>query len=231
MPNHGKGSIDTIQTEQREMGQSVEIERLLQWAFRSELPKRERLGPRSARSAWQSVESYARLGCRVHSSPSASGPAIPHRDALIIADEVTGLRGSVAVDLRHPDLLGVLAPLSEEIADPQISLSEADLVETHARAGVSPDWCRHPPRARPVIGPNGKPVIEGKRYGRDRYSERACCLLRWGDPTIEIIARARAGYIVWWGALNRLVNSLNAKLRNHIALPPAALAEPWMRPH
>jgi hypothetical protein len=213
------------------MRQSVEIERLLHWAFRSELPKREGFGPRGARSAWQSVESYARLGCRVHSNPSASGPAIPQRDALIIADEVAGLRGSVTVDLRQADLLGLLAPLSEVIANPRIRLSETDLVEAHARAGVSPDWCRHPPKAMPVIGPNGKPAVEGKRYGKDRYSERACCPLRWGDPTIESIARGRAEYTVWWLSLDRLAKSLNGKLKDHVASPPAALRAPWTRPH
>lgn len=80
--------------------QSVEIERLLQWAFCIELPKRTRFGPRGPGSAWRIAESYAQLGCRVDVSPS-SRSAIPHRDALIIADEVAGLRGSLAIDFHQ----------------------------------------------------------------------------------------------------------------------------------
>ncbi len=213
------------------MRQSVEIERLLQWAFR-ELPNRAAFGPRGPQSAWQITERHARLKWLVQSSPSPSNSAIPPRDALIIVDEVAGLRGSVAVDLRDENLLGHLALLAEEIANPQISLSEADLVEAHARAGVSPDWCRHPPKARPVVGPNGKhKICGGRRHGKDRYSEGAQCPLRWGDPTIEGLARARAEYTVWWRSLDRLAKSLNGKLKDHTVTAPAAIPAPWTRPH
>lgn len=210
--------------------QSKEIERLLQWAFCDELPKRKAFGPRGAQSAWQSVESYARLGCRVQSSSSASNSMLPHRDALIIADAVAALPG-VVVDLRHEALLGGLSALAEVIAAPQIKLSAVDLVEVHARSGVSPDWCRHQPRPRAVIGPNGKQTVCGKRYGKDRYSDGAHCPLRWGDPTVESIARARAAYTVWWQSLDGLAKSLDGKLKDHVASAPAALRAPWLRPH
>lgn len=181
-------------------------------------------------SAWQVAESFGQLGCRVDTSP-AQRSIIPHRDALIIVDQVAGLLGNVAIDLREETLLGHLAPLAVDIANPRYSLSEADVVETYARAGVSPDWCRQPPKARPLIRSTGKPAVEGKRYGKDRYSDGANCPLRWGDPTIESIARARAQYSVWWRSLDRLAKSLNGKMKDHVASPPAALASPWMRPH
>jgi hypothetical protein len=211
--------------------QSVEIERLLQWAFREELPKRYGFGPRGPQSAWQIAERHARLGCLIQASHSATCSAIPHRDALLIADEVAGLRGCVAVDLRLEHFLGDFAPLADQITTPQISLNEADLVESHARAGVSPNWCRYLPKAAPVIGPNGKQKICGKRYGKDRYSEGAHCPLRWGNPTIESIARARAEYTIWRGSLDRLAKTLNGKLKHYTAAPPAALQAPWARPH
>lgn len=211
---------------------SVEIERLLQWAFCDELPKREAFGPRGAPSAWQSVENYAKLGCRVQSGSSVSHSAIPHRDALIIADAVAALPGGVVVDLSKEEaLLGGLSSLAAAIVAPQIRLSAADLVEDHARSGVSPDWCRHQPRPMCVIGPNGKQTVFGKRYGKDRYSEGAHCPLRWGDPTIESIARARAIYTIWWQSLDRLSILLNGKLKDHVASAPAALRAPWLRPH
>lgn len=211
------------------MRQSVEIERLLQWAFR-ELPNRAAFGPRGPGSAWQIAESYAQLGCRVDVSPS-SRSAIPHRDALIIADEVAGLRGSLAIDFDQwkAFLLGDLLPLAAEIANPQISVSEVDLVEVHARTGASPDWCRLPPKASAIIERNGKPKVCGKRYGKDRYIEGAHCPLRWVD--VAGIARARAQYTVWRGALDRLAKSLNGKLKDYAASPPAALPAPWTRPH
>ncbi len=212
------------------MGQSVEIEKLLQWAFRSELPKCESAGPRTAQSAWLSVEGYARLGCRVDVSPVLRS-AIPHRDALVIADQVAGLRGHLRIDFNQwgQFLLGDLLPLAQGIESPQLGVSEVDLVETHARAGVSPDWCRLPPKAGAVIERNGKPRVCGKRYGKDRYSEGAHCPLLWVDLTR--IARLRAEYTVWRGSLDRLAKSLDGKLKHFSPSPPAALPAPWMRPH
>ncbi|UGA44062.1 hypothetical protein HU230_0038555 [Bradyrhizobium quebecense] len=213
------------------MGHSVEIERLLQWAFREELPKRAGLGPRGPQSAWQATERYARLGCLIRTSLSASTSAIPHRDALIIADHVTGLRRSIAINLHEwkAFLLGDLLTLADEIANPWISVDEVDLIENHSRAGVSPDWHRYPPKAMPEIGANGKQKVYGKRYGKDRYSEGAYCPLQWIN--LAGIARARAEYTVWRGSLDRLARSLDGKLRNYVALPPAALPAPWTRPH
>lgn len=206
------------------MKRPVEIERLLQWAFR-ELPNRAAFGPRGAQSAWQ----RAQYGCPISSSPSSS--AIPHRDALIIVDEVAGLRGRLAIDFDRwkAFLLGDLLPLAVGIDDPKISVSGGDLVEVHARTGVPPDWRRLPPRAKPIIERNGKPRVKGKRYGKDRYSEGAECPLRWVD--LAEIARSRAEYAVWRGSLDQLVKSLNGKLKDHIASPPAALPAPWTRPH
>jgi hypothetical protein len=224
------GKLDPVYPKMLEMMQSIEVERLLQWAFRSELPKRKSFA-RGAPSAWGIVERYAALGVRVSGGASSvefDPTAVPHGDAFIVADEVARLRASVSVDwkLSKDFLLGHLSPLAPEI-DLQIDLSEIELVQHHARQGIAPDWCRHPPKANPVIGVNGKPKVRGTRYGKDRYSEGSHCPLSWGAPTVEGVALARAAYTVWWRSLDRLAKSLNGKMKHHIAAPPAAPAAPW----
>src|ERR1700738_1952834 len=149
------------------MKQPVEIERLLQWTYRSEMPKRKSF-PRGAQSAWGIAERYARLHYRVSGGAAAIGfdpSAVPHGDAFIVADEVARLRPSVTVDWKRSRnfLLGDLSPLAAEI-DLQINLSEIELVQDHASQGVSPDWCRHQPRPTCIIGKNGKQTVCGTRH-------------------------------------------------------------------
>jgi hypothetical protein len=114
--------------------------------------------------------------------------------------------------------------------DLQISLNEIELIGDHARHGVSPDWCRHQPRATSVIGKNGKPQVYGTRHGKDRYSEGSHCPLQWGNPSLEGIALARAAYVVWHRCLDRLVLTLTEKLKYHAATPAVAPSAPWTLP-
>jgi hypothetical protein len=209
---------------------SIEIERLVQWTYCSELPKRRRFGPGLV-SAWQKIERYAELGCRIDRGSlrrEFDSASVPSGDAFIVEDEVNKLRPSVTVDWHQSKefLLGDLSMLAESV-ELAINFNEIELVQYYARRRISPDWNPGRPKATPSIGPNGKPTLRGTRYGKDRYSEGAHCPLQWGAPTIESISLARATYIVWWRSLDRLAKSLNGRMKHHVVRAPATLAAPW----
>jgi hypothetical protein len=210
------------------MAQSIEIERFLQWVYRSELPKRATFGPRALQSAWRSIERYSQLGCRVDAGYSTQEWSAPHGDALIVAEEVANLRTRVAVDWPRSKhfLLGDLTAVAPNL-DLAVSFDEVELIESYARQAVTPDWFRNQPTPRATIGKNGKPQILGTRHGKDRYSEGTHCPLIWGNPTVEGIAVARATYTVWWRSLDRLAKSLNEKLKQHVVTRPALPVAPW----
>lgn len=199
----------------------VSIEKLLQWAFREELPKRQQ-APAAPRSALSS------LGVRVNVSFRDRG--FPHRDALIIAAHVEAL-GSDLLELNTRRWL-------EFILDDLINLDserfefwidKGALVERSAVTMRRPQWDVGSRRAGPLMSRNGKPRMRGDRYGKDRYSEGSYCPLRW-SPSIRSIALARTNYFVWQDALCELARSLNGKLSDFSPTPPMAGSAPWLRP-
>lgn len=218
----------------------VDIEQLLQWAYRDELPK--------GGSDWSSASGtspmfrLADLGTRVDDwshepgFPIALGPA--HQDATAIDLAVMELADD-AFDwpTSREFVLGNFAALVDE-NDPALSklvIGRCGLVALHARMGTRPHWDRAPV-FEPIIGRNGKPMvqfldddgrtlIEGRK-GR-HYGPLARCPLMWLPPPREI-AYARLEYVAWHGALLELVERLNnGALRDHVALPPAIAAAPW----
>lgn len=207
----------------------IEIERLLHWAYRDELPKR---GIGDVANDWERVSRYGELLTVIDDEPGfpvIMGP--PHPDALTIERAVQGLHAEL--QLAWPDYrmlimadMPALAPTDSPLGS--LVFSEVALVEAFARMGQRPRWDLGRPRPRRILGRNHKPVIIGTCEG-GRYSAGAGCPLQWFDPTLEAIAFRRAEYLVWRGALDRLVGTLRGwLLRDHVPLEPDAPSVPWL---
>ena len=211
----------------------IDIERLLSWAYRSELPKSgaSRLHPPSN---WSSTAQALALGTRIDTSGAGSRYAAeiggaPHADALAIAAEVGSLSKAIEVDIEQSGkaLLGDLAMLAGSTPMAPPTLNERTLVIDCADAGCRPAWRFGNPQPRPLLGRNGKPVLIGQRFASARYSIGAVCPLSWEGPTIEQIALGRARYAVWHAALIKVAARLKGKLKEHDATGPSAPAQPW----
>lgn len=214
----------------------LDVERLLSWAFRSELPKQRVEGSWGYSSS--PIASLVSLGVSVDREPGF--PAIlggPHPDALIIEQIVAGM-GDDAIDwpLSRRAIMGGLAALVSD-NDPRLTrlvIGRPGLVGMHAKMGTRPHLSSRPV-PEPVIGNNGKPVVqylagdgrlvEGRTRSR-HYGTAARSPLRW-FPEPAVIAFERIEYIVWHDALVALVDPLNDAMADHIALPPQAPARPW----
>ena len=99
------------------MKKRIDIEKLLQWAMREELPK----GKPVTASAWDVVMSYGQLGARIQTSGHGYDgfgfvPGAPHEDAVIVADAV----GKISDEARFEDadnvgkLFGDLVAIAED---------------------------------------------------------------------------------------------------------------------
>lgn len=127
------------------MKTAIDIEKLVQWAMRDELPK----GQAVAASPWDMITQYAALGVRVQTSGfNGDGfgftPGAPHADALIVADAI-GAIGTVAT-FDHADevlpLFGDLAPIAGNAVDGVMSASfdPRSIVISNATMGTRPKW-------------------------------------------------------------------------------------------
>jgi hypothetical protein len=218
--------------------QSLDIERLVQWAYRVELPKARRSSfQATAPSAWSIVERHLALGVKVDVSAAgarAARPAIgddPHPDALIVERVVDGLSRGALVDWPRSaaSLLGEFAAFVAD-AEPAVArytFNEFALVVGCAESAARPSWRIGQPQVRPACGKNGKPALVGTRFASARYSIGARCPLEFHSPSIDQVIIARAAYAVWHAGLTRLAADLKGRLRAHIALSPTASAQPW----
>jgi hypothetical protein len=199
----------------------LDIEKLLHWAYRDELPKTVIGGL----TGW---EKLIYLGTEVDESrqrdnhfPVALGA--PHPDALQIEWRVRQL-----TDIQVPwsrlatDIMGHLEPYAE--TPPQLTFQTRTLVEMHARMGNRPIWDLGPVQLTRMVGKNGKPVVNGITAG-NRYATGAHCPLQLDPPGREIAA-ARCEYLVWRHALGELAAE-SWSLAEYAPLPPAAAALPW----
>lgn len=230
----------------------IDIEKLLQWAYREELPKQ-------AVSGLTGWERLIYLGTVVDSShdPTSLYPAAmgaPDPDALAVDWTVRqSLPESVGCDWPrlHLRIMGelqfwlspqALASRTETRIRARVSGGSAQatrthvvvaamqaqpraLVQAHARMGSRPVWDVGAVRVVRRIGRNGKPVVEGISRG-GRYGVGARCPLDL-DPAPEEIAAARYEYHVWHQALTALANE-SWNLRGFAPQPPAAAPAPWL---
>lgn len=219
----------------------VDVEQLLHWAYRDELPKG--VGGSGIATGMSPMFRLADLGTRVDDWSCEPGfPAImgdAHDDAITINNAVLAL-APIAYDwpASRENICGDFAELVSE-RDPTLTaltIQRAGLVALHARMGTRPHWDRNPVY-EPIIGRNGKPMVQfldddGKtliegRKGR-HYGPAARCPLMWLPPPREI-AFSRLEYVAWREALDELARVLDGKLLEHQALPTAAPDWPWFR--
>jgi hypothetical protein len=102
----------------------------------------------------------------------------------------------------------------------------AALVITHTIKGTRPDWRSAQMRPVPTLAERSAlSVVIGKSKGKNLYTTGAYCPLRW-EPSPLSVVLARADYLVWWDAIERLAGTL--ELAEHQLLPPAAARTPWI---
>ncbi|MEX0751741.1 MAG: hypothetical protein WD073_02300, partial [Xanthobacteraceae bacterium] len=136
----------------------VEIEKLLRWAFREELPK----GKPVSASAWDSIAQFGALGARVQTSGYGHDglgfvPGTPHEDAEKVALAVRQLdRTTRLSELECWGLLGIYADC-DPIAIKAVTLAAftmAPLVIRCAILGSGMEWDVGTPQLRPVTRPD-----------------------------------------------------------------------------
>lgn len=203
------------------MKRTIDVEKLLQWAYRDELPKQ------GASSTTGYDHGPFGLGTRIDECRLPAILGDPHPDSRVIERAVNGL-ARMALDWRSSRawIMGEDAALLSD-ADPVLRVLDpwpAPLVMQHARMGTRPDWaaCRFRPRR--IQGPNGRPVVEGA-LANGRYAPGAACPLEY-EPSPRAVAEQRIDYAAWHGALICLVEVL--ELSSWVPIRPAAPAAPWL---
>jgi hypothetical protein len=233
----------------------MDIEDVLRWAFRDELPKRRENDGDLHMREYPSVcpmFAMAQHGGRIENFtrepgfPAAMGE--PHPDALIVEAAVLGL--SRFSEHRFAGYLGLATGLpqdSDEHGPMAWAMSQlVDLVRIKARLGARPTFAASPLPAA-VVDKQGRPVVmiqraamkaddEGRlrphlveekvgAEGKDRYPRGAYCILEWDEP--KSILMERAEYAAWWAGLDLLAHELAGRLATIAVLPPAAAQRPW----
>lgn len=225
--------------------QRVDIERLLQWAYRDELPKKD-----LSSSDWERLDGYIeRGGVEIDVDPWEAHlrsqryafVGQPHDDALRLDYMVRKLDDVIVAWPSSRELL--IGPLrcyetpDDVLLMKRMKAEARGLVIAHARMGTRPIWHMHH-KLDPVRLKNGRPLVRfvdrnGKLAdcyaGQRDYLRGGQCPVRL-DPTIAEIASARFEYFVWRSALVDLQRMANVswKLDDYEALPPAAAQAPWI---
>lgn len=222
--------------------QLLDIEDVLRWAYRDELPKRRSDDGELRQREFPSVSpmfSMAALGGRVENFsrepgfPAAMGE--PHPDALLVEAAVERLARYAGHEFQGElGLLTNLPPGQDEHAAMRRAMGQlVDTVRVMARLGHRPTFTRSPEPAA-VIGANGRVQILVVRNGvetpcgaegRDRYPSGAFCQIVWDRA--ETILLERADYAAWWAGLDLLAHELAGTLDSISVLPPAAAQRPW----
>jgi hypothetical protein len=233
----------------------VNIETALSWAYREELPKRDRRRARDHLIEGPRLQPSPMARMMAHATAIDSWSRAPgllpdfedaHPDALIIEAAVHQLRAADLV-LDRSEYAAELAKLIED-ADQygNAALSGVmELVMVRARLG-SPPPIPDAPRPGPVPDPrNGKPSVRqllfrpGDREGEPKivrelpakairqgvYPKDVVCPLRW-FPEPSSVVRERADYLAWWLALEWLAGELR-DLQSLTVTPPLAPRAPW----
>lgn len=132
------------------MKKKIDIEKLLQWTFREEMPK----GRPVTATAWDAIMSYSQLGARIdvsHQGSSGLGfvPGSPHEDAERVAVAVAAHDESASFATRA-DVAALFADMSgmaEHFTDAAMAtrINPRALILSHAAMGSRPKWKFEPP--------------------------------------------------------------------------------------
>lgn len=242
------------------MKQKTEIERLLVWAYRDELPKRDATS--SAEGIWDLIAGYgARGGVDIGGHGSAQRYAqlgVPHPDALEVERAVANLPDAVIDwEADAEPILGDLLALADprrcppkprrstvvrwngarvhQVPPPREvllvrSLRTSALVIQHARMGTRPDWQEGPPRPVPVLAATGGQPAVMGVCKGRNRYTIGSFCPLRYEPSPLSIAAQRADYVAWWRGLNALVGLLASPLVDHVATEAVAPELPWRNP-
>ncbi|MGE0751841.1 MAG: hypothetical protein AB7F39_06730 [Variibacter sp.] len=224
---------------------TIDVEKLLHWAYRDELPKQGFSDERSG-NMWNSLIA---LGTAVDTShnadvylPASFGPPSP--DALYVDHAVNALDDMKisAHEVRH-----IAHPMADELPVKEIHIQSAALVITYAKMGTRPDWRLGRIRCGRVVGANGKAVVqrvtekpetirgeqvpagtlvEGRTSAR-HYGLSARCPLAY-EPSLQKLVFARVQYFAWRAALVLIAEKCAWMLEEFAPSRPAAAPYPWV---
>jgi len=220
-----------------------DIEQLLQWAFRDELPKRTQpaFGPGYVSPLARLVD----MGVQIQETAGEPGfPAAlgePDPDALVIEAAVLALEHApIDWPATRRNAIGAVGGLLDdnEPTLKYLTIGTPGLVALHAKMRTRPQWDLRPhPEA--IRGKNGKPEIrlrdrngpavkgKGGPHGVPWYPTGACSFIDWW-PAPRLAAFNRIEYSIWWQALDTLADYLKGQLAGFEPLNPAAHPSPWV---
>lgn len=249
-----RGTPPMLSAEPAPFRRVLDIEHVLQWAFRDELPKRRDDHDDHGGSYVSPMFRMCALGGRVDNwnrepgYPAAMGAV--HPDALIVEEEVQRLKAT-DVDIAgfarsfggDPDGINV-----EVIAD-AVTGQVATLIALRARLGARPEH-GDIPDIEPVRGPNGQitvfaeqdghitlqdgsihkvrraaPVTSSQRRG-GHYPVGSFSKIRFAPGRVAIYTE-RAEYAAWRAGLVVLAARLDGMLSSIRPTGPAAARRPW----
>lgn len=230
------------------MKEQIDIERLLEWAYREHCIDRQvsllkPVGP--SRSVSGNLGQYVELGTRVDNSGSALktlGLKLPE-DAMIVHDAVLSA-GEMWIEWKSDDEVVIWDRASAAGASQQIEKLEGQWVRrpitpngrvaafavrveqaatvalliVNAKNGARPDWFE------------GWSAPEGRR-ARDTLptDRRGRLRKRTEAASIEDVMHGRAIYAVWRAALALLAIDLDGALQRWSVTGPIAAESPWER--
>jgi hypothetical protein len=239
------------------MKKSIDIEKLLQWAMRDELPK----GQAVSSAPWDLITRFGQLGVTVQSGGYGDGfgfvPGAPHADALVVADAIAALDTSARfndaedVSMLFGEWAGIAgdatASIMMAVFDPR------SIILSKAIQSTRPKWDFECPTPYRVFipcadGADGRPraMVHGtdadgdvvylhQRQGRAAmrdglydYAMLPRSPISWGDPSMISIGHSRAEYVAWYGALIALAKTLKGKLAEYEPTAPAVMPTPWI---
>jgi hypothetical protein len=226
------------------MKKDIPVDKLLRWALCDEAPK----GKAIAKSAWDQILSYSRLGTKIQNGRRPDDdwgylPDAPHPDAELIVSCLLEQPDEMRLtEAECRDLIGHYADLNPNAARTVAKRGGFNPVGFMVSAGQNRNgfpWdCGGLPRARLQRHSNNNAVVFGivdgemtrltpNASGSYRYADEPRALLEWVEPSIIELLEARVEYTVWHRGLCQFSQSLRGKLSEYEALPPSAAAAPW----
>ncbi|WP_237479245.1 hypothetical protein [Lichenibacterium dinghuense] len=236
----------------------MDIEDVLRWAFRDELPKDRQEGGEHGPGGYKCpLGAMGLLGTVVDNWSREPGfPAAlggPHPDALRVEAAVARLAELADQPIgAAPDLVpdfGAIGSLDEVAAVRRALGMMPGLVARCARMGRRLPWraTTYPERIETANGrtmvAQWKTVASGTCDGREVDQQELVPVSASGgkdtypldsfcplvfEPSLQSIAEERAEYLVWWGALDHLALDLMGELDTIAVLPPMAPQRPWV---
>ncbi|WP_315701306.1 MULTISPECIES: hypothetical protein [unclassified Bradyrhizobium] len=239
------------------MKRKLDIEKLLQWAVRDELPKGRAVaadvGFAIGRREVRPFAIARSLGRARDDDFDSMGyvPGEPHADAQIVADAIGALATSVTLECADDAraLFGDFAPIAEHVI-PSLMLAvwNPQAIVLAGAMGKRPSWQFKCPTPYQMFAPTAgrpRPIVHGinaagelvelrRNEGRARKRDGEYTLamsprspLDWHEPAPLHIGECRAEWVTWCNALDDLSRALAGKLATIEVQPRTAASMPW----